>query len=73
MDTFIETATMTVQDIRDLLELKGWTQVELARRLQLHEAAVSRWLSGVCAPTGPAKILMRQWLNEARRRATQSV
>lgn len=57
---------MKLKDIRELLELKGWSQADLARRLDMHEATVSRWLSGATKPAGPARILMRQWLAEAR-------
>jgi transcriptional regulator with XRE-family HTH domain len=57
---------MTKKDIIELLRLKGWNQAELARRLQLSNAAVSRWFNEERNPTGPARILMRQWLNEAK-------
>ena len=58
---------MTLKDISELLELNGWSQAELGRRLELSEAAISRWFSGQQKPTGPARILMRQWLDEARK------
>lgn len=59
---------MTKKDIQDLLDLKGWSQAELARQLDLSEAAISRWFSGQQHPTGPARILMRQWLTEAKKK-----
>jgi DNA-binding transcriptional regulator YiaG len=57
---------MTANDITDLLKLKGWSQVQLAGMLHVHESSVSLWLHGARNPTGPARILMRQWLDEAR-------
>ena len=58
---------MTLKAIQELMRLKGWNQAELARQLDLSEAAVSRWFKGEHLPTGPGRILMRQWLKEARR------
>jgi transcriptional regulator with XRE-family HTH domain len=57
---------MKRQEILELMKLRGWTQAELARRLEITEGAVSRWLTGENPPTGPARILMRLWLSEAR-------
>lgn len=56
---------MTCKEIRKLMTLKGWSQAELARRLDLSEAAVCRWFRDDQKPTGPARILMRQWLAES--------
>jgi transcriptional regulator with XRE-family HTH domain len=53
-------------ELVELLKLTGWSQAELGRRLELSNAAVSRWLTGERSPTGPARILMRQWLDSAR-------
>jgi DNA-binding transcriptional regulator YiaG len=59
---------MNRQEILELMQLRGWSQAELARQLELSEAAVSRWFSGIHAPTGPARILLRMWLDKARKR-----
>lgn len=58
--------SMDKKDITDLMRAKGWSQAELARQLDLSEGAVSRWMSGENQPMGPARILMRQWLDEAK-------
>lgn len=56
---------MTASDIKRLMKLKGWNQAELARKLELTEGSITRWLTGEHPPRGPARILMRQWLDEA--------
>jgi transcriptional regulator with XRE-family HTH domain len=60
---------MSAKEIRELLELRGWSQAELARQLGLHESSVSLWLTEGRTPRGPACILMRQWLIQARQDA----
>jgi DNA-binding transcriptional regulator YiaG len=60
---------MNCKEIRELMTLKGWSQAELARHLDLSEAAVCRWFRDAQKPTGPARILMRQWLAEAKQPA----
>ena len=57
---------MTIAEIRELMELRGWSQRELARHLEITEGAVTRWLKGEHPPAGPARILMRMWLIQAR-------
>lgn len=64
---------MTLDDIRELLELKGWTKTRLAAELSLTENTVNRWFHGSRAPGGPAAILMRIWLNEARQKAPLAI
>ena len=61
--------SMSRNDILELLDLKGWSQAQLARELGLHESSISLWLSGERNPMGPAKILMRQWLDQERGKA----
>lgn len=63
------TRKMKLADIKELMKRKGWSQAELARQLDLSEAAISRWFSQEQNPTGPARILMRQWLDQARAEA----
>jgi DNA-binding transcriptional regulator YiaG len=58
---------MSKKEIRELIDLKAWTQAELARQLDVDVATVCKWLSGENPVGGPARILMRQWLDEARR------
>lgn len=65
-------ASMTRKEIEDLMLLKGWTQRQLAAALQLTEGAVSRWLNSNVPPMGPARILMRQWLDQALVEAANS-
>ena len=62
-----EKKRMSVEEIEELLELKGWTKTQLAAALDLGENAVYRWLHEDRNPSGPAAILMRMWLNDARR------
>ena len=63
------TTPMTLQEIQELMEIKGWNQAELARQLDLSEGAITRWLKGEHLPMGPTRILLRLWLAEARRKA----
>ncbi|HLW67818.1 MAG TPA: helix-turn-helix domain-containing protein [Gemmataceae bacterium] len=63
---------MSPDEIKELLELKGWNQAELARRMDTTEASVSRWLLPASdprsrSPLGPARVLLREWLERARR------
>ena len=62
---------MTVKDIRELMRLMCWTQAELARQLDVTDGAVTRWMSGEHPPMGPARILMREWLDRARAAAKE--
>ncbi len=57
---------MKWKEISELLRLKGWTQAQLARELQISPAAVCRWREGDRTPGKPAVILMRQWLTQAK-------
>lgn len=64
-------STMGREEIEELINLLGWSQAQLARELDMSTAVISRWLTGERNPLGPARILMRQWLEEARRKAKQ--
>lgn len=55
---------MRRSEIVRLMKLRGWTQRDLARNLELTSGAVSRWLSGDSVPMGPARVLMRLWLKQ---------
>jgi DNA-binding transcriptional regulator YiaG len=60
---------MTLEEINELLELKGWSRTRLAAELDLTENAVYQWFTHRRNPGGPAVILMRIWLVEARKQA----
>lgn len=62
---------MNKAEIRELLELKGWTRTQLAYHLNLSENAINRWFVGDRNPSGPAVVLMRMWLVEAREQEKQ--
>lgn len=37
----------------------GWSQVRIARRLQVTEQAVSGWVTGRCAPSRTYQLMLR--------------
>ena len=57
---------MTPAEIEELMKLKGWSKTRLAAELDLSENIVYRWINEERTPGGPASILMRQWLDQAR-------
>lgn len=60
-------APMNNAEMTELIHLKGWkNRAALAANLRLTENAVQRWFMTGHAPDGPASILMRVWLDEAR-------
>lgn len=61
-----KTSPLSLDDVRKLLALKGWTKVRLAQELELSEDAIHKWFRRGHALSGPAAIIMRQWLAEAR-------
>lgn len=61
-----ERQRMSPDDIKELLNLKGWNQSDLAREIDVDRAAVSMWLKGVRKPGGPAAKWMRRLLDESR-------
>lgn len=64
-------AYMTPDEIRELMRLKGWSGMRLAINLDVTQNTVYRWLGGNHEASGPAAVLMRLWLNEAKEEATQ--
>lgn len=62
---------MNKAEILELLALKGWSRTRLASNLDMVENTVQRWIMGDRVPSGPAAILMRMWLDEARARVAQ--
>lgn len=57
---------MKKDDIEELMTLKGWSRTQLAAALDLTENTVHRWMFGDRKPSGPASILMRMWLTDAK-------
>jgi hypothetical protein len=57
---------MKPAEIQELLTLKGWSRARLADELDLTEYAIRAWLVGQKGAGGPAAILMKMWLDEAR-------
>jgi len=62
--------TMSKKEIRELMELKDWTQEQLARELLVTRQAVSLWASGERQVRGPALILLNMLLAKAREEAS---
>jgi DNA-binding transcriptional regulator YiaG len=58
---------MKIQEVEELLTLKKWTKRRLAAKLLLSEDTVYRWFHEKMVPRGPALLLMRHWLEEARK------
>jgi len=58
---------MTPEEIRELCALKGWTMAKLAELLDVTPWSVRSWAISRRKPLGPASVLMRLWLAEARR------
>lgn len=65
-----EKKRMKPSEIVELMKLKGWSRTRLAAELDLTENAVYRWLDRSRGVSGPASILMRMWLEEARAKNT---
>jgi DNA-binding transcriptional regulator YiaG len=64
-----ERRRMPAEQILELLDLKGWSRVRLAAELDVTENTVHQWCSGRRKASGPASVLMRMWLAEARAKA----
>lgn len=63
--------TMTLAELDELMSLKGWNQPTVAGHLNLTQSAISKWYERGRIPTGPAVILLRKWLIEARKLAAR--
>lgn len=57
---------MESEDILELLRLKKWSRERLAVEMDVSVAAVHAWVRQGGSPAGPASVLMRIWLREAR-------
>lgn len=57
---------MTAAELRQSLDVLGWSQAELARRLKLHQNTVSKWMTGRAKVPGPvaAYVVIRLKLKE---------
>jgi DNA-binding transcriptional regulator YiaG len=62
-----ENRRMQKHEIEELLQLRGWSRRQLAKQLDLTEDTVYRWMVEEKEVKGPASILMRHWLDQARR------
>jgi hypothetical protein len=60
---------ISADDIIELMQLKSWNMAMLAGAIEVKEAEVRAWVAGTAQPSGPARILMRQWLDKARSKA----
>jgi hypothetical protein len=58
------------EEIQELLDLNSWPRTKLAAEMKMTEASVYGWLKGVRVPSGPVSVLIRLWLEEARKKAT---
>ena len=58
---------MAPKEIDKLMTLKNWSRTQLAAALHLTDATVRAWMRGKRNPSGPAVILMQQWLKEGRK------
>ena len=61
---------MAPEDIAELLRCRGWNRTDLAAALHVTENTVFQWFSARRRPSGPACLLMRRWLEDARKGQT---
>lgn len=61
-----ENGRMTIEEVQELLDLKGWSRTKLGGELGITQNAIDQWFSKRRCPSGPASILMRMWLAAAR-------
>lgn len=45
--------------LQDALDTLGWSQAELARRIEVHANSVSGWMTGKTPLPGPVKAYLR--------------
>lgn len=63
--------TMTRVEIEELMGYRGWNRTRLAAALDVTENCVARWMIGKPAVSGPAAILLREWLIQERSMASR--
>jgi DNA-binding transcriptional regulator YiaG len=57
---------MNTKQVLELLVLKGWSKRHLAAQLCVSEDSIHRWFRARKVPHGPAVILLRHWLKQAK-------
>lgn len=62
---------MTGSDILALRRIRGWTQVELARRLGVSRLSIWRWETQGVLPLVQHQQRMRRWAREAQGKVTR--
>lgn len=56
-----------VTELKDLRETRGISQAAVAAAVGVDQSAVSHWERGESAPSGSARILLGQFVEEARK------
>ena len=59
---------ISLDEITELMGLRGWSKARLAAELDLTQNAIDRWFLEDRQPSGPAAILMRLWLDASRKK-----
>lgn len=59
---------MTAAEVQALRRARGWTQVEMARRLRVSRLSIWRWESGAVTPLKEHRDKMRRWARESARK-----
>jgi len=55
-----------VHNLRHLLHATGWSQVELARRLEIDKSTITYWLQEKRKPDGTARYAIADMLRRAK-------
>lgn len=63
--------SMTAEELLDALDVVGWSQAELSRRLKVHKNTVGDWVAGKYPVPGYAVAFVR--VAEAARRARDTL
>lgn len=63
---------MSIEEMDELLELKGWNDAILAGNLHMTQAGVVKWRQRREIPDGPAAVLMQFWLTQCRKRVART-
>lgn len=56
------------EEVDELLLLRDWSYARLAAEMDVTEPTVRAWMSRANPITGPAGVLIRLWLSEAKAR-----
>lgn len=60
----IDPSPMLPDELREALNILGWTQAELARTLGISEGTMSGWINGTYPCRGPASAMIRTIIKE---------